>query len=159
GTTFQLFTKANRTDPWTLRDTVVRSDIPAGSPMQLGLWFGTFTSNLGSIQFDHFSLSGAGLTGTATSDAPNTIADNQGSGVAALDSWAPANAIRATSIRNNGRLGIDLGDNGVTLNDSAGHDGPNNYQSFPVLTSAVTTSTQTTITGTFNSGSRNSAPL
>jgi hypothetical protein len=51
-----------------------------------------------------------------------------------------------------GGLGIDLGRDGVTLNDSAGHtaSGANYFQNFPVLTSAFTNGTTTTITGTFS---------
>jgi len=41
------------------------------------------------------------------------------------------NTIRLNSIFNNGALGIDLGDNGPTANDSLPHTGPNNYQNFP----------------------------
>jgi hypothetical protein len=35
-------------------------------------------------------------------------------------------------------------------NDSQGHVGPNNFQNFPVLSSAVSSSTDTSITGTFS---------
>ena len=34
------------------------------------------------------------------------------------------------------KMKLDLGGDGVTLNDSMGHDGPNQYQNFPVLSSA-----------------------
>src|SRR5262249_22063723 len=51
------------------------------------------------------------------------------------------NAILGNSIYKNGpltktnfRLGIDLGNNGVTKNDSSGHSGPNQFQVFPELT-------------------------
>jgi hypothetical protein len=57
-------------------------------------------------------------------------------------------------------LGIDVGGSyslvdgshpdGVTLNDSQGHIGPNNFQNFPVLTSVISSSTNTCITGTFS---------
>jgi hypothetical protein len=51
-----------------------------------------------------------------------------------------------------GGLGIDLGRDGVTLNDSAGHtaSGANYFQNFPVLNSAFTNGTGTTITGSFS---------
>src|SRR5262249_28297737 len=39
--------------------------------------------------------------------------------------------------------------NGVVLNDSLGHIGGNNYQNFPALTSATSSSTSTLIFGTF----------
>jgi hypothetical protein len=68
----------------------------------------------------------------------------------------PENArVQGNSIHDNAGLGIDLGGaypspgpNGVTLNDSQGHSGPNNWQNFPVLGVAEAGSV-TTITGTF----------
>lgn len=53
----------------------------------------------------------------------------------------------------NAGLGIDLGDDGVTANDSLDTDtGPNSLQNFPVLTSAVqTASGDIDISGTLNS--------
>src|SRR5262249_20359904 len=43
-------------------------------------------------------------------------------------------------------------------NDSAGHTGPNNFQNFPVLASAVSSSSDTSITGNFSSGTANGMP-
>ena len=102
--------------------------------------------------------SGDTIGGTGTG-VGNTIADNTGVGVVVTGNTSTGNSIRGNSIHDNGGLGIDLVDNGVTLNDSSGHVGPNNFQNFPVLTSALTTSNQTTITGTFSSGSINGTPL
>src|SRR5262249_55085223 len=70
----------------------------------------------------------------------NVIAFNSIVGVAVFDGSSTGNSIRGNSIHDNGGLGIDLSGNfpnpdGVTLNDSAGHVGPNNYQDFPVLSS------------------------
>ncbi len=49
-------------------------------------------------------------------------------------------------------MGIDLANDGVTLNTPGGpHSGPNDLQNDPVLTSATSDSTLTTIVGTFNS--------
>ena len=52
-------------------------------------------------------------------------------------------------------LGIDLvsaGEGaGVTINGSLGHSGGNNYQNYPVLSSAIGTGGSTTVTGTFHS--------
>ena len=49
------------------------------------------------------------------------------------------NAILSNSIYANGKIGIDLGSEGVPLLNSPGspHTGPNLLQSFPVLTEAV----------------------
>ena len=81
--------------------------------------------------------------------AENVIAGNVGDGVAVIDS-AHSNYIES-SIYNNGGLGIDLADDGVTLNDLADADaGPNTRQNFPIITSATTSATETRIIGTLN---------
>ena len=64
-------------------------------------------------------------------------------------------AILGNSIYGNTKLGIDLGNDGVTPNDSEGHSGPNLFQDFPVITEAYTVGSTTTITGTV-SGPANS---
>ncbi len=65
--------------------------------------------------------------------------------------------VQGNPIYGNAGLGIDLGGSypplaadGVTLNDSAGHVGPNNFQNFPVLNSASSSSTSTLVAGTFS---------
>ena len=67
---------------------------------------------------------------------------------------APA-TIRGNSIITSGTgigLGIDLFGDGVTPNDSCDADtGPNGFQNFPVITSAVINGTSVTIGGTLNS--------
>ena len=75
--------------------------------------------------------------GDTTAAAANVIAFNTGAGVAVTDASSTGNSIRGNSIHDNGGLGIDLGGDGVTLNDSTGHVGPNNYQNFPVVTSTT----------------------
>jgi hypothetical protein len=65
------------------------------------------------------------------------------------------NAISQNSIFGNAFLGIDLGGDGVTLNDSLVHAGPNNYQDFPVPASASSIAGVTTIQGTLH-GAANS---
>jgi hypothetical protein len=62
---------------------------------------------------------------------------------------ADQNEITLNSIYNNALLGIDLGDDNVTPNDSGdGDNGPNQEVNFPVITSAIYTAGQTTISGT-----------
>lgn len=62
------------------------------------------------------------------------------------------NAVLGNSILSNGTLGIDLGVDGVTPNDSGdGDTGINNLQNFPVLTSAVAGAGNTVVQGTLES--------
>ncbi len=92
------------------------------------------------------------IGGTATG-AGNILAFNNGDGISVGESAADSstgNSILENSIYSDGTLGIDLGDDGVTLDDSSGHTGPNLFQDFPVLTSALTTDGATTITGSLS---------
>jgi hypothetical protein len=94
---------------------------------------------------------GVRIGGTATG-AGNTIAFNGGDGVTIIGVAAARHTIRANSIHSNGGLGIDLGNDGVTLNDLLDPDvGPNTLQNFPVINTASSTSTSSSISGTFNS--------
>jgi hypothetical protein len=64
------------------------------------------------------------------------------------------NAILSNSIFSNGGLGIDIGTNGIDLNDPLDADtGPNNLQNYPLLfqASSITGSGMTRIQGTLNS--------
>ena len=73
--------------------------------------------------------------------AANTIAFNGGNGITVGQSAvdiSTGDSILENAIYSNARLGIDLSNDGVTLNGSAGHSGPNLFQDFPVLTSAIT---------------------
>ncbi|MGH9838271.1 MAG: hypothetical protein ACREEM_05760 [Blastocatellia bacterium] len=101
------------------------------------------------------------IGGTAA-NAGNTIAFNGAGGVVlTMPGSVPVtgNAILSNSIFSNTGpvlpdmgLGIDLGADGVTPNDSGDADpGPNNLQNFPALTSIITGSGNTTIQGTLNS--------
>jgi titin len=86
--------------------------------------------------------------------ASNLIAFNAKGVVVTGDSATVGNAIEGNAIFSNRGLGIDLNDDGVTANDSSGHAGPNNFQNFPVLTSAISSggiSSTTNVTGTLNS--------
>lgn len=58
GSTFQLYTRPGDNDPWIFRTSTVRPDIGAIDTLQVGLWFGTFSSNPGYMRFDEFQLSG-----------------------------------------------------------------------------------------------------
>jgi VCBS repeat-containing protein len=90
------------------------------------------------------------VVGGQTSGAGNVIAFN-GSGVLA-ESSSGSNAILDNAIYANVALGIDLGYNGVTLNDAGDSDeGANGDQNFPLLLSATTDNAQLTVRGTLNS--------
>ena len=80
----------------------------------------------------------------------NKIAFNGAAGIAMFG--GTRNSIRGNSIFSNGKLGIDLGFDGVTPNDSGDADlGENNLQNFPVITSVLSVGNNTTIQGSLNS--------
>jgi len=82
--------------------------------------------------------------------AGNTIAFNGNHGVFSIETGT-SNAVLSNSIFSNRGLGIDLLPEGVTPNDAGdGDNGPNNLQSFPVLTSVIS-GVSATIEGTLNS--------
>ncbi len=104
-----------------------------------------------------FDSASGNMVGGTVAGAGNVIDDNK-TGVVIGSSPTDAaihDAISGNSIYGNTTLGIDLGDDGVTLNDSDGHSGPNLFQDFPVITNAYTVGSTTTITGTV-SGPANS---
>ncbi len=105
---------------------------------------------------DGIDVSGGAMANTiggTASGAGNTIAYNDGNGVTIGNSLTDAStgdAILENAIYANAGLGIDLGDDGVTENDSEGHAGPNLFQDFPVLTYASSASGTTSITGSLS---------
>jgi uncharacterized protein affecting Mg2+/Co2+ transport len=90
------------------------------------------------------------LVGGVTSGTANMIAGNQRNGIALAQTAGLGNAMLGNSIFSNGALGIDLGNDGVTLNGSSGTNGPNQFQAFPVITNAeCVDGITTTIQGLF----------
>ena len=90
--------------------------------------------------------------GGTTSGAGNVIAFNNGPGVNVV--LGTGNAIRGNSIHSNGDprvgLGINLGRDGMTPNDTGDPDsGANNLQNFPVITNVMLATGD--VTGTINS--------
>jgi Ca2+-binding RTX toxin-like protein len=83
--------------------------------------------------------------------AGNIIAYSAGIGVDVDATAGAGNDLRLNSIFSDGALGIDLGGDGVTLNNSVAHSGPNDYENFPVITGLSSAGGMTTVSGTFNS--------
>ncbi|MFN8442692.1 MAG: right-handed parallel beta-helix repeat-containing protein [Caldilineaceae bacterium] len=82
----------------------------------------------------------------------NTIDGNGGAGIVMVRSADNKVKISSNSIFNNGGLGIDLGNNGVTPNDIGDSDvGVNQLQNFPELTRLEHGGNNTVVVGTLNS--------
>ena len=89
--------------------------------------------------------------GGAAPGSGNLIAFNLGNGVG-LPLAGTGNAILGNAIRDNAKLGIDLGDDGVTANDPGDGDlGPNNLQNYPVLSAAERHGDRVIFRGTLDS--------
>ena len=93
--------------------------------------------------------------GGTVANAGNVISGNLTSGVEIEGNGSTQNAILGNLIyANAGGLGIDLGANGVTANDSNDNDnGPNDLQNFPVLAGGSYNGTTLTVTGSLTSKS------
>lgn len=109
----------------------------------------------GITLLDGFS-GGANQNTIGTLAEPNIIAFNTKAGVALqafTSKVSRQNTIRFNSIFSNGTLGIDLGDDGITPNDTGDGDAGlfNDLQNFPVITSAQFGAGTVTIQGTLSS--------
>ena len=139
-------------DPGTTGNTVVGNAIGTSADCQfavpngIGVFiaFGASNNTIGGLD------PGAG----------NLIADNARIGVqigALVTDTCVGNAILGNSVYANGSpsasqsLGIDLGGDKVTLNDSKGHTGPNHFQNFPVITSVFPATVGSVVSGTLDS--------
>lgn len=81
-----------------------------------------------------YGVSGGHAIGGAGAGAGNIIAYNTAAGVSLANNSVASVVISANSIYANGGLGIDLGNNGVTVNDANDADsGANTLLNFPVL--------------------------
>jgi hypothetical protein len=106
----------------------------------------------GILVTDAFSNKVGAVAG-ANEAAGNTIAFNLRNGIAVKDSrnTPVAQRISANSIHDNGRIGLDLNDDGVTPNDTSDPDvGANGLQNFPVIGSAFGFNGSLSIYGTIN---------
>jgi hypothetical protein len=133
-------------------------DLGSGAPGQGNLIAGNFvgTDINGNLIPGFTTGSGIDVLGDSNDQIggsptlANTIAGNN-HGVA-VSGPSTGISIRANRIFDNAPgLGIDLGSDGVTLNNShAGQPGPNNWQNFPVLSTAIA-GAATEIVATLNS--------
>jgi hypothetical protein len=114
---------------------------------------------------DPFGPFSDGLT-NGVSIQRNSIYGNGGLGISlgsiAVD--ASGNPLTLQQVQdslqsNPGLWDHDEPSNTAILNDGLGHAGANNYQDFPVLSSASSSSKDTLVTGTFSSGSLHGQPL
>lgn len=132
----------------TVEDNTVRNNGGVGVNFGQGsiaaLAFVGPVSAYGNIISDNSSdgimtTNASGITiGGVVAGQSNVISNNAGKGVvvgASLTDTSANVSIRGNSIYGNGGLAIDLGDDGVTSNDSDDSDtGPNALLNFPVLT-------------------------
>jgi hypothetical protein len=132
-----------------LSDTGTTANLVAGNFIGTDV---TGTKALGNGNNGVFLTNGAQANQIGGSAAlANSIAFNQSSGLLVADAATTGNPVRFNSIFGNGDLGIDLGGDGVTLNDTGdGDTGPNGLQNYPIITSAKP-GPHTTLTGTLNS--------
>ncbi|MEE9597348.1 MAG: choice-of-anchor Q domain-containing protein, partial [Acidiferrobacterales bacterium] len=92
------------------------------------------------------------VIGGTAANAGNLIRGNTLYGVQVRSANSINNSIRGNQIDENGLLGIDLNDDGVTANDNGdGDSGPNNLQNWPALNSASSSGGNTTIVGQLRS--------
>jgi trimeric autotransporter adhesin len=90
------------------------------------------------------------VTGIGSHVFSQAIVGGNSTGISS--SFANNSASVRSAISGTTGLGIDLGNNGVTLNDLGDADtGPNGLQNFPVITSAVRNGSTISVTGTLNS--------
>ncbi len=115
----------------------------------------TGTNSLGNGFANIALLAGASgnfIGGTGTGEGNVIAFSGIGPGVVVSGVGTTNNAIRGNSIFNNAGLGIDLNNDGVTLNDAEDVDlGPNQLQNFPVITNAFGFGTSTIVAGQLNS--------
>jgi hypothetical protein len=135
---------ANATNGIVFSGAAANNNTVQGNLLGVGAdQFTAMSNGLHGILFDE--QSSQNLVGGANL---NKIAHNGGNGITLSSSAGTGNALLGNSIFDNRGLGIDLGDDGVSPNDSDDTDsGPNNLQNFPVLTDAQSIDGVTTVFG------------
>jgi hypothetical protein len=105
----------------------------------------TILSNSGN----GISVGGAASGGNQITQ--NRIISNGADGVIVTGAGSAGNRITGNSINGNAQLGIDLGNDGVTTNDTLDQDGgPNTFQNYPTLQDARIIGPNVVLRGTFN---------
>jgi CSLREA domain-containing protein len=99
---------------------------------------GSSVSHITGVTINGNTGSGILITGAGSLDAANnTITNNTGDGITKTGTGTSSH-FDGNTIHSNGDLGIDLGVNGVTQNDTNDTDtGANNLQNFPVINSVT----------------------
>ncbi len=68
GNIFSVLSKAGGGDAYSVRATTTRLDLE-GVPLQVGVWHGTYSANVGTAQLDHFRLTLGAADGAVSYDA------------------------------------------------------------------------------------------
>lgn len=106
----------------------------------------------------HVSGGKDNMIGGSAAGAGNTIAYNTQDGIVITGNAARRNAITGNTIFENGELGIDVGNDDVTANDTDDADtGPNNLQNTPDLIGAVIVDTDLELSYTIDATPENAA--
>ena len=139
----------------------VASNFNGGADVAIhGNLIGTDRTGAAPLPNTHGILDGSGgpttiAVGGAALGLGNVFAFNSAAGVALASNVTQASPIRGNSMHDNGGLGIDLGNNGVTANDPEDGDaGPNGAQNFPIISSVQAlgpTGSETRIQGILHS--------
>lgn len=120
-----------------IMQNLIGTQVDGVSPLGNGIHGIYFGNPAGSFATDNFIQS-------------NTIAFNSGDGI--YEQVGTGNLFTSNLIFSNTGLGIDLGADGVAVNDVGDADtGANNLQNYPVLNSAVNSSGNINIDGSLNS--------
>jgi len=124
------------------------NNLVTGNRIGVGIDGTTARPNAGAGVFIGNSA-GTILVGDNTPAGANIIANNKAAGIA-VEASSTGNAFRQNRIFENGGLGIDLNNDGVTANDTLDPDtGANTLLNYPVIT-AFTPAASSTVSGTYN---------
>lgn len=151
-----IFIVANSTEN-VIQDNLIGLDASGKHALNNGgngIQIACSSNNLIGRASNFTSTSTFSLAAPAALEISNFIRHNHKGVVVGCDRHDPSvnNTILTNSIFNNEKLGIDLGNDGITPNDKNDPDkGPNNLQNFPVLSSAKRTATSTVVKGKLNS--------